>query len=444
MELRDLPAVDALAVDVARTHDLPEVLAVAIAREVVDEARDRIRSGRRVDVAEMASERAGAVAWSRPRRVVNATGVLLHTNLGRAPLPEEAVTAWEAAAEAYGNVEFDLATGRRGGRGRFVDELAAAVSGADAALVVNNNAGALALAVAAVAGPAARVAVSRGELIEIGGSFRLPAVISAAGATLVEVGTTNRTRRSDFAAVASDVDMFLKVHPSNYRVTGFAQDVTWAEMAELAAEAGKPFVADVGSGLLDARTPWLEGGPPAWLATEPGVRQTVQLGADVTLFSGDKLLGGPQAGVAVGRRAAIEAMRSHPLARAMRCDGPRLAALGAVLEMYAGGRAAKIPFWEMASLPEGVLRRRGEAVAGAVRAEVEIVDGVSLPGAGSVPGAGIPGPVLKVVGPARRVWRRLLDADVPVVSSIRDDAVHLDLRSVAPADDALVVAALGE
>ncbi len=444
MELRDLPAVDALAVDVARTHDLPAALAVVIAREVIVEARDRIRSGRRADVVEIASERAAALAWSRPRRVINATGVLLHTNLGRAPLPEAAVVAWEAAADGYGNVEFDLVTGRRGGRGRFVAEMAAALSGADAALVVNNNAGALALAVAAVAGPGARVAVSRGELIEIGGSFRLPAVISAAGATLVEVGTTNRTRRSDFVAVVSDVDLLLKVHPSNYRVTGFAEDVSWAEMAELAAAAGKPFIADVGSGLLDARTPWLEGGPPAWLAAEPGVRQTVRSGADVTVFSGDKLLGGPQAGVAVGRTEAIEAMRSHPLARAMRCDGPRLAALGAVLEMYADARAAQIPFWEMASLPEDVLRRRSEAVADAVRADVEIVDGVSLPGAGSVPGEGIPGPVLRVDGPARRIWRRLLDADVPVVSSIRDDAVYLDLRSVAPADDRRVVAALGE
>jgi len=442
MNVRDLPAVDRLAARLAAREDLPPPVAVAIARDSIDAARTAILAGEDMDPVAVAERRAAEAGAMRPRRVINATGVLLHTNLGRAPLPEEAIDAGAQAAAHYGNVEFDVVSGRRGRRGRFVERLAATLVDAEDALVVNNNAGALGLAVAALAGPGGAVAVSRGELIEIGGSFRLPELLAATGVRLVEVGTTNRTRGSDMTRVAGEVDVLLKVHPSNYRVEGFTETVGWAEMARLARSVGRPLVADVGSGLLDTRTPWLADGPPSWLQEEPGVRQVVATGADVVVFSGDKLLGGPQAGIAVGTEAAIATMRAHPLARAIRCDGPRFATLGAVLEMYARGRGGEIPFWEMATRSAGSLRRRLEAVAERGEVAGVVVDGESLPGAGSVPGRGIPGPVLRLDAPAEATWRRLLDAPVPVVTTIRDGAVHIDLRAVAPDDDQLVAAAL--
>ncbi len=430
---RRLPSVDVLARALAARSPgslLPRPLVVEAARTAISEARS---AGNDADPDLIARNLVAALAARRPHRIVNATGVLLHTNLGRAPLHPEAAAAATAIATGYGNVEFDVTTGTRGGRHAYLDELLRALTGAEAGLAVNNNAGALLLSLAALAAPGDAV-VSRGELIEIGGSFRLPELMNASGARLVEVGTTNRTRPSDYRGHLAAADVVLKVHPSNYRVEGFAEEVGYRELAALAGEAGIPFIADVGSGLLDARTPWMDGPPPTWLATEPGVRQTLDAGADLVLFSGDKLLGGPQAGLVVGRRDLVGQMSRHPMMRALRLDGPTLAALTVTLELYGAGRAAEIPFWEMAAMDASEITRRVDRLHAAVE-RGEIVEGTSLPGAGSVPGEVIPTPVLAVAEEPEATWRRLLDGDPPVLARRNEGRLMVDLRSVHPADD---------
>lgn len=439
MDLRELPAVDRLAGELADVFDLPAPLLVAVARDAVDEARRGLLAGRPADAVEEARRRATTLASARLRRLVNATGVLLHTNLGRAPLDADAAERGAAAWRDYTNLEFDLATGHRGRRARWIRSLVATLTGADDALVVNNNAGALVLALAALAGPGGRVAVSRGELIEIGGSFRLPELMTAAGVRLVEVGTTNRTHLADYDV---DADVILKVHPSNYRVEGFTASADWRELARLASRRGVPFVADLGSGLLDERTPWLPDGPPPWLGGEPGARQVLASGADVVLFSGDKLLGGPQAGIVAGKGAAVSLMAAHPLARALRVDAATSAALAATLERYADGTAAGLPFWRMATLPRVELQERCVGVLEASGASGAVVEGASVVGAGSAPGSEIPTPVLRLDGDAEAWWRRLLDHEPPVIVRRRDAAVVIDLRTVDPEDDAVVTEAL--
>ena len=409
-----------------RPRTLPAALIVALARDAIDAARNQLLEGAAdVDPLALAMPAAQRLASLRPGRVVNATGVLLHTNLGRAPVAANAANLAGTVAAGYANVEFELATGARGSRGRYLDELLRSVTGAEAGLVVNNNAGALLLALAALAGPGCAVAVSRGELIEIGGSFRLPDLMASSGARLVEVGTTNRTRLTDYAAVIEQVDLVLKVHPSNYRIEGFSEEVGYRSLA-----------ADIGSGLLDARTPWLDGPPPGWLAGEPGVRQTLDEGADVVLFSGDKLLGGPQAGIAVGRADLIETMARHPMARALRIDGMAQAALAVTLEAYATGEGGDLPFWRMASLGDEALRTRLDSIIAASGVAGEIVMSESIPGAGSVPGETIASPALRLPGHGDGAWQSLIAA------RRRDDALFLDVRTVDPSDDPLVVAAL--
>jgi L-seryl-tRNA(Ser) seleniumtransferase len=426
-----IPKVDELATRL----DLPGPLAIEIARQAISAARsdgvDAEAEGRRL---------AAKVSGRAASGIINASGVLLHTNLGRAPWPDAAAAAATRSALGYSNLEFDPATGARSKRGYYAGRLAASATGAEAGLVVNNNAAALSLALAALGG-GGNVAVSRGELVEIGGSFRLPEVMAAVGCRLLEVGTTNRTRRSDFAEMAPASTMLLKVHPSNYRVEGFTEEVDYRNMAAIASEHGIPFVADVGSGLLDARTPWLDGPPPAWLADEAAVRQTLDAGADVVLFSGDKLLGGPQAGIAVGGSDAIAAMARHPLARAFRCDGATLAAVEATFDLYASGRGKEIPFWAMATLDAATLDARCRDVIEASGIHAEITHGVSVPGAGSVPGKGIPGPMISVGGKADR-WSMLLDGSPPVLGRRADDDLLIDLRAVAAADDPVVATAL--
>lgn len=433
------PSIDALAASLD-DGTLPRALLVEVARRAVAAWRADPEGAPQPDVA--ARSEAAALRLRRPGRVVNATGVLLHTNLGRAALAPEAADAERAAAVGFSALEFDVAAGHRGGRGSYVAELLRAVTGAEAGLVVNNNAGALFLTVAALAGGRTVVA-SRGELIEIGGSFRLPDLMAATGARLREIGTTNRTRIADYrAAISPDTGLLLKVHPSNYRIEGFAEEAGYHELGALAAEAGIPFAADVGSGLLDGRAPWLDGPPPAWLAGEPAVRQTLEAGADLVLFSGDKLLGGPQAGIAVGRRAAVETLAGHPVARAVRIDGPRLASLAVTLEMYASGRAGRIPFWCWASLGDDVLEKRCRAVLDESGVAGEVAAGRSLPGAGSVPGRGIPGPVLLIRDAGEAVWRALLDTDPPIVARREERGLVVDLRAVEPDDDAVVARGL--
>jgi L-seryl-tRNA(Ser) seleniumtransferase len=446
MDLRDLPSVDGLATVVTTAllpRTLPAALIVAVARDALDAARSDLLSGADdVDPLALAMHDAQRLASLRPGRVVNATGVLLHTNLGRAPWAADAASLASQVAGGYANVEFELATGGRGSRSRYLAELLRSVTGAEAGLAVNNNAGALLLALAALAGPGCAVAVSRGELIEIGGSFRLPDLMASSGARLVEVGTTNRTRGTDYAKVIEQVDLLLKVHPSNYRIEGFSEEVGYRSLADLAAEHGVPMVADVGSGLLDTRTPWLDGPPPGWLTGEPGVRQTLEEGADVVLFSGDKLLGGPQAGIAVGRADLIETMARHPMARALRIDGVAQAGLSVTLEAYATGDAGNLPFWKMASLGDDALRKRLDAILAESGVDGDIVMSESIPGAGSVPGETIPSPALRLPGHGDGAWQSLIAGDPPVVGRRRNDALFVDVRTVDPADDPLVVAAL--
>ena len=441
METRDLPSVDALALQFEADSPLPWAVIVQVCQKAVDDARASILAGQDADPSTDASRTLSNIEAARPRMVINATGVLLHTNLGRAVLNTAVADLAGAAAASAGNVEIDIRSGRRSSRSAYLRTLLPTVTGAEHGFAVNNNAGALLLALASVAGDGARVAVSRGELIEIGGSFRLPDLMAASGATLVEVGTTNRTRPADYEAVAGSVDAILKVHPSNYRVEGFSEDVSYAELSALARVAALPLIADVGSGLIDENAPWLSNEDRSWLAGEPGVKQTVAAGADLVLFSGDKLFGGPQAGMMVGTREAIERATRHPVARAVRLDGPALTALAATLEMYADQRVLEIPFWAMASSSiTDIEARATEVLAGTVGATIK--DGQSLPGAGSVPGATIPTKLIVLPGSADAVYSELANHDPPIIARRRDTTAVIDLRSVLPTDDTHIAAAV--
>jgi L-seryl-tRNA(Ser) seleniumtransferase len=339
-------------------------------------------------------------------------------------------------------VEFDLATGTRGSRQRTVGQLYARLCGAEAALVVNNNAAAVLLVVAALA--AGRdVPVSRGESVEIGGSFRVPEVIEQSGARLVDVGTTNRTRIDDYrrAIDRPDVDaaLVLKVHPSNYRVEGFVEETSVRELATL----GVPVVADIGSGLLDATCPWLPGAPPAWLAGEPAAKQSLAAGADLVTFSGDKLLGGPQSGIVAGRADLVERCLRHPLARALRPGGLVLSSLQDTALAYLDRRAATdIAFWSMVATPVAEVRRRAEAVVASVidaHPSAVAVPMDALPGAGSAPGITMESYGIEI---AADLLAALREHEPPVIARSRDDRTVVDLRAVRPDDDAIVVRAL--
>ena len=414
-------------------------MVVGVVREALDQARN---SNQDLDPKELAESRLTNLMLTRIGPVINATGVLLHTNLGRAPLAPAAAEAARSMSTGYASLELDLATGARGRRGGFVLDLLAELCGAEAAIVVNNNAAALVLAVAALA-TGREVIVSRGELIEIGGSYRLPAIIGAGGAQLREVGTTNRTRVSDYAAAVTEVTgALLKVHASNYRIVGFASEVAPSELVALARESRVPFVFDAGSGLLDDQAPWLDGPPPNWIGSEPGIRQSIRVGADLALFSGDKLFGGPQAGVIVGRKDLINALTRHPLARAFRIDGPSLAALGATAELYADGRGAEIPLWAMASRSYVELERRCRGVIAQAGIGARIVESSSVLGGGSIPGAGIPSPVITIDDRVDQAFLALLRNQPPILARREGGTLLLDLRAVDPREDVAVAAAL--
>lgn len=417
------PSVDRLARALAPSG-LPHALCVDLAREAV-------AAGPEHWTTEAALERAHRYARLLLSPVVNATGVLLHTNLGRAPF------AVHHPAQAI-NVEFDLTTGERGSRQTAVGGLLARLCGAEAAMVVNNNAAAVLLVLAALARDR-QVLVSRGESVEIGGGFRVPEVMEQSGAVLVDVGTTNRTRLSDYsralARTNADVALVLKVHPSNYRVEGFVEDTPVDQLATL----GVPVVADIGSGLVDANTPWLGGPPPAWLAGEPAARQTIADGAALVTFSGDKLLGGPQSGVIAGNAALVAACARHPLARALRPGAHVLSGLQQVALAYLGRSAATtIPFWQMVAATNDDLSQRAAAVVAAAGVG-EVVASEAVPGAGSAPGTTIASVAVRVAGDLLAPLRA---QQPPVVARTRDGATLLDLRSVHPSDDAHLAAAI--
>ncbi len=382
------------------------------------------------DVADRARRHALTTARTLLQPVVNATGVLLHTNLGRAPLGVE-------LAASYTNLELDLSSGRRGSRHAHAAALLARLCDAEDAIVVNNGAAAVLLVLAALAADRG-AAVSRGELVEIGGGFRVPEVMEQSGARLVEVGTTNRTRASDFAAALDrphhDIALILKVHQSNYRIVGFTEHVDVGDLASL----GVPVVADIGSGLIDAACPWLDDGPPAWLAGEPAARQCLADGAALVTFSGDKLFGGPQAGIIAGRADLVERCARHPLARALRPGGLVLHALQEVAMAYLRRDGRAIDFWRMASQDTAGLEQRARTLA--AEAQVgETAAMASVPGGGTLPGVEIDSWGVVLDGDHAAALRR---ATPPVIARVNDHRTWLDLRTVAPADDRHLIVAL--
>jgi L-seryl-tRNA(Ser) seleniumtransferase len=408
MELRDLPSVDELA---RGSHD---PLAVDAARAVLARAREEIRAGREPgDLAARLEDELGAARAPRLRRVINATGVIVHTNLGRAPLAEEALARVTEATLGYSNLEYDLAGGARGSRQDHVAPLLRRLTGAEAALVVNNNAAAVLLALAALA-EGREVLVSRGELIEIGDGFRIPEVLARSGARLREVGTTNRTRVADYEhAVRPETAVILRVHQSNFRVVGFTEQPTLAELAQVAQSHEVPLVDDLGSGaLVDLRD-------------EPTARESLAAGSDLVCFSGDKLLGGPQAGIVVGRADLVERLRRHPLQRALRADKLTLAALEGTLALYLDA-PERIPVLRMLRTDVDSVRARAERLAELVDGTVE--ETVARAGGGALPLAELPSFACAV---EEDLAAKLRAANPPVIAIVRDGRTLLDCRTIS-------------
>jgi L-seryl-tRNA(Ser) seleniumtransferase len=359
--------------------------------------------------------------------VVNATGVVLHTGLGRAPMPQRAARAAARAASSYTDLEVERETGKRGKRTTRAELLLTALTGAEAALVVNNNAAGLLLSLAALA-KGKEVLVSRGELIEIGGEFRIPDIIRASGAKLVEVGTTNRTRLPDYKSALTDrTAAVLKVHPSNYRVVGFTTSPSTKNLAAFARSSGLPLLFDIGSGLLEPH----QGVP----TEEPAATQALADGADLVLFSGDKLLGGPQAGIVAGRSGLVERLRTHPIARAVRVDKMQIAALEAVLAEYATGTHPDLPIWRMLRGSPDEVHRRAVRLAEALDGELEgahVVHSEAVIGGGSIPGYALKSWAVEVRVPDPVAMAARLRSGVPsVFCRVEDRAVVFDLRTVA-------------
>ena len=414
----------------------PRALAMRAAREAIAAARERIRAGGHVgDLERDARERLDNVLRSGPRRVLNATGVIVHTNLGRARLAERAARAAARTGRDYSDLEYDLRRGRRGSRQAHLEGLLRELSGAEAALAVNNGAAAVLLAAAALAA-GREIIVSRGQLIEIGASFRLPEVVAQSGAELVEVGTTNRTRLGDYErALGSNTGAILRAHPSNFRVVGFTEEVTIEDLCAL----GVPVIDDVGSGAL-------VGGLPA-LSGEPAVARSVAAGCAVVCFSGDKLLGGPQAGVLVGRSDAIQACRIHPLARAVRIDKLSLAALAATLCLYRDPELAlaEIPVLRMLTAGGEELHARAEQMCELIGGEARVVEAVAKVGGGALPLLELTGPAC-AVDPGRlgadELARRLRSGNPPAIARVRDGMLLLDPRTLTDEEARLAAGAV--
>jgi L-seryl-tRNA(Ser) seleniumtransferase len=423
MQLRDLPSVDELA----RSADDP--LAVDAARRVIERAREEIRAG--ADPGDLAARLSAELEEARRpklRRVLNATGVIVHTNLGRAPLPAAAVERVCDTAAGYSNLEYDLEAGARGSRQDHVAAVLRRLTGAESALVVNNNAAAVLLALAALA-EGREVVVSRGELLEIGDGFRIPDVLARSGARLVEVGTTNRTSAVDYErAIGPETALLLRVHQSNFRMVGFTELPSTAELATVAARHDLPLVDDLGSGALLP------------LHDEPQARDALAAGAHLVCFSGDKLLGGPQAGIVVGRSDLVERLRRHPLQRALRADKLTLAALEGTLALYLDPERAlrEVPVLRMLNeLPEAV-RARAERLAKLTGGTVE--ETVARVGGGALPLAELPSFACAV---DESLAAPLRQGEPPVVGVVRDGRLLLDCRTLADADLDEVAAAVG-
>jgi L-seryl-tRNA(Ser) seleniumtransferase len=458
--LRLLPSVDALLRSETAARILPETGAkhlTLLARQVTDSLRRQIQENGNDDLSRESllenAERNLESTWAseqntRLQRVINATGVIIHTNLGRAPLPENARKAIFEEASAYCNLEYDLETGKRGRRGARAERLLAELTGAESAVIVNNCAAAAFLVLTALA-CGGEVIISRGELVEIGGDFRIPDVLAQSGAILREVGTTNRTRVSDYEkAINENTRLILKVHPSNYRIVGFTATPEVSELVELARRNNILFYEDAGSGaMFDLGAQGLD--------DEPVIDRSIAAGADVVTFSGDKLLGGLQSGLIVGRSEVIETVRKHPLYRALRVDKLIYAALEATLEIYRKESAlAEIPVLKMLSLTNDELKTRTEKFAQKLREKVgenkdlqfEVIEGNSVVGGGSAP---MVQPIstllaLKHEMPVNELEQKLRSSKPPVIARIFEDKVLIDLRTVSEKEEGELLEILGK
>jgi L-seryl-tRNA(Ser) seleniumtransferase len=449
--LRQLPSVDRLLKEQS-TEELtalyPRELVVQAIRETLDAARETIRRGdplpTHADLIGSARHRLQGVLRPSLRPVINATGVIIHTNLGRAPLSDDALRAVQTVAAGYSNLEYRLEEGTRGSRHDHISDLVRRISGAEDALVVNNNAAAVLLILSALA-QGREVIVSRGQAVEIGGGFRIPDVLRQSGARLVEVGTTNRTYQRDYEeAITPETGMLLHVHPSNFRVEGFVHSATVEELVDVGRRRGIPVVDDLGSGTLLNTSQF-------GLQHEPMVQERVAAGVDLVAFSGDKLLGGPQAGLIAGRAELVERLRRHPLARALRVDKMTIAALAATLNHYLLSEAlTKVPVWRMISMPLTDLEGRAGRLARRLRragVTAETIPGLSTIGGGSLPGETLPTRLVAITPKsdqpsAMEMAARLRDQDPPLIARLERDRVLLDLRTVPPAEDRTVTAHL--
>ena len=447
--LRALPSVEELRQALeARLRDegatpAPHAALIRAVRATIASARERIRAGEQAPEHDaLIAQAARALtlqAQTQLRPVINATGVIINTNLGRSPLSERAIAQMIAIARGYSNLEFDLDTNQRGSRQAHTRALLRSLTGAEDALVVNNNAAATLVALAALAAER-EVIIARGELVEIGGGFRIPDVLAQSGARLVEVGTTNRVRVADYAtAITADTALLLVVHPSNFRIIGFTESPALADLVALAHERGLPLMHDLGSGALAATERW-------GLAHEPTVAESVRAGADLICFSGDKLLGGPQAGIIVGRDELLARIERHPLMRAIRIDRLTLAALEATLRAYADETfVEELPTWRAIAQSASRIRERAERLVARLRqneVSAEVIAGESTVGGGSLPGETLPTALCAL--PARNATS-LRDAallaealrrqEPPIVVRVLRDQALLDLRTVAEEDE---------
>ena len=440
-----LPSVDSL-LNEEKIKELaaifPHDLVVDLIRENLDSCRTSISQAKELpalsEIVENIYNRGQALARPSLRPLINATGVILHTNLGRAPLSEKAIAAMNTISRGYNNLEFDIASGERGSRHTHTETLLCRLTGAEAALVVNNNAAAVLLGLSALA-KRKEVIVSRGQAVEIGGGFRIPEVMRQSGAKLIEVGTTNCTYIRDYEqAITPQTTALLRVHSSNFRVVGFTQMVTIKEMVALAEAHNLMVFDDLGSGCVLDTTQF-------GLSPEPTVQESIASGVGLAFFSGDKLLGGPQAGIIVGKKVYIDKLKKHPLVRAMRLDKTRIAGLAATLIHYVKGEALReIPVWQMISMPLAEIDRRAGIWAKSVDNLARVIDGESLIGGGSLPGTALPTRLVAIgdakrPGLAQKVARYLRHQETPIVGRINDNIMLLDPRTVPPQEDEMVI-----
>ncbi len=446
-DFRHLPSVEKVLSDerikqVETTY--PHNLLVDLIRQQLEQERRAIAAGKAShsldEIVESLTAQIYSLGKSSLRPIINASGVLLHTNLGRAPLSPESIAAMDAASRSYCNLEFDLDSGARGSRHVHIEPILCQLTGAESALVVNNNASAVLLCLTALA-KRKEVIVSRGQAVEIGGGFRIPDVMRQSGAKLVEVGTTNCTYIADYEqAITPRTAALMRVHSSNFKIVGFSNEVGIEEMAALGNKNNLMVIDDLGSGCFLDTTVFK-------LAPEPMVQQSVAAGSALVCFSGDKLVGGPQAGIIVGKKQLVAKLKNHPLARAVRIDKIRMAGLIATLIHYLRGEATdRIPVWRMISMPVEEIDRRAKIWAQALDGMAEVVDGESMVGGGSLPGGTLPTRLVAISGgkkgSAQTLSRKLRQMEIPIIGRISGEILLLDPRSVLPEEDEIVIRAL--